>query len=101
MDPLEESPRRPSVGSKSPFMIQPSPKPDSDQNRDLAKSPQRLHGSHQSLSSRELPPLPHQNLQGSQQSLASKEIQQIGSRGSIQSHENSIRNSPYHSREGS
>ena len=106
IDSLEESPRRLSVGSKSPFMIQPSPKPDSVQNRDLAKSPQRLHGSHQSLSSRELPPLPHQNLQGSQQSLASKEIQQIGSRASHHSNENIFRNSPaaaasYHSREGS
>ena len=106
IDSLEESPRRPSVGSKSPFMIQPSPKPDSVQNRELAKSPQRHHGSHQSLSSRELPPLPHQNLQGSQQSLASKEIQQIGSRASHHSNENIFGNSPaaaacYHSREGS
>ena len=106
MDSHEESPRRPSVGSKSPFMIQPSPKPDSVPSRELAKSPQRLHGSHQSLSSRELPPLPHQNLQGSQQSLASKEIQQIGSRASHHSNENIFGNSPaaaasYHSREGS
>ena len=70
-------------------------------NRESAKSPQRLHGSHQSLGSRELPPIPHQqNLQGSQQSLASKEIQQIGSRHQ-QSSENIFRNSPYHSREGS
>ena len=70
-------------------------------NRDLTRSPQKLHGSAASLSSRELPPVPGSqagNLQGSQQSLASKEIQQIGSRSS---QENIFRNSPYHSREGS
>lgn len=88
----EEATRRPSVGSRTSYGSQQSGQHGSQQslNRDMNMSPQRLHGSHQSLSSRELPPLPNQNLQGSQQSLASKEIQLIGSR-----------NSPYHSREGS
>jgi len=102
-DSQEEATRRPSVGSRTSYGSQQSAPHGSQQslNREMNMSPQRLHGSHQSLSSRELPPLPNQNLQGSQQSLASKEIQLIGSRGSLQSHENSIRNSPYHSREGS
>ena len=81
-DSYDEPQRRPSVGSQ--------------------QSLNKLHGSAQSLSSRELPPVPGPtNLQGSQQSLASKEIQQIGSRSSHQSQENIFRNSPYHSREGS
>ena len=105
LDSHEDSPRRPSVGSKASFVSQHSVVNDSQQqqniNRDAAKSPPRLHGSHQSLSSRELPPIPNQNLQGSQQSLASKEIQQIGSRATNVSNENIFRNSPYHSREGS
>ena len=105
-DSYEEPTRHPSVGSRTSFMSQHSAQHDSLQslNREAAKSPaQRLHGSHQSLSSRELPAIPNQNLQGSQQSLASKEIQQIGSRAvhQVQSSENIFRNSPYHSREGS
>ena len=99
-----ESPIHPSVEPKTSYMTHQAKDSPQSNNRESAKSPQRLHGSHQSLSSRELPPIPHQqNLQGSQQSLASKEIQQIGSRHQ-QSSENIFRNSvtsPYHSREGS
>ena len=103
-DSFEDHARHPSVGS---FMSQHSgnqrDSPALGSNREAAKSPLRHHGSHQSISSRELPPVPIQNvqLQGSQQSLASKEIQQIGSRVGHQSNENIFRNSPYHSREGS
>ena len=69
-----------------------------------------LHGSHQSLSSRELPPLPTgaTSQLGSQQSLASKEIQLIGSAnsnggqtGATMMNNEGMRSSPFHSREGS
>ena len=100
----EDKNRRPSVSSRTSQGSQGSLINGSQQslNRDLSTmSPHRMHGSHQSLSSRELPPIPGQSLLGSQQSLASKEIQLIGSRGGTVENLEMYRNSPYHSREGS
>lgn len=80
--------RRPSTSSRASVGSQQSP------SRESMLSPPRLHGSQQSLGSRELPPLPT----GSQQSLASREVQaMVGGRGSREI----LVISPFHSREGS
>ena len=98
-DSQEETSRRPSVSSKASHGSANLAGSIQSLNRDQTMSPHRLHGSHQSLSSRELPPIPGQSQLGSQQSLASKEIQLIGSRSEEPSENNVI--SPHHSREGS
>ena len=79
--------RRPSVSSRTSLGSR-------GHSEDSLLSPGRLHGSQQSLGSRELPPLPT----GSQQSLASREVQAtVGGRGSREV----LVISPFHSREGS